>query len=63
MARKTKVISISVAEELDRMAEEKGVSGSELVRLMARSYRRVRMYRWLEENYRSTQWVPPEGVR
>ena len=46
MARKTKVISISVpevlAEELDRMAEEEGVSKSELVRLMARSYRRER---------------------
>jgi Arc/MetJ-type ribon-helix-helix transcriptional regulator len=46
MARKTKVISISVpeklAEELDRMAEEEGISKSELVRLMARSYRRER---------------------
>lgn len=46
MARKTKVISISVpevlAEELDRMTEEEGVSKSELVRLMARSYRRER---------------------
>ncbi len=46
MARKTKVISISVpevlAEELDRMAEEEGVSKSELVRMMARSYRRER---------------------
>lgn len=46
MARKTKVISISVpkvlAEELDRMAEEEGVSKSELVRLMARSYKRER---------------------
>ena len=46
MARKTKVISISVpevlAEELDRMAEEEGVSKSELVRLMVRSYKRDR---------------------
>ncbi len=46
MARKTKVISISVpkglAEELDRLAEEEGVSKSELVRLMARSYKRER---------------------
>jgi Arc/MetJ-type ribon-helix-helix transcriptional regulator len=46
MARKTKVISISVpeklAEELDRMAEEEGVSKSELVRLMVRSYKRER---------------------
>lgn len=46
MARKTKVISISVpevlAEELDRIAEEEGVSKSELVRLMARSYKRER---------------------
>ena len=46
MARKTKVISISVpeslAEELDRMAQEEGISKSELVRLMTRSYRRER---------------------
>jgi hypothetical protein len=46
MARKTKVISISVpeklAEELDRMAKEEGVSKSELVRLMVRSYKRER---------------------
>jgi metal-responsive CopG/Arc/MetJ family transcriptional regulator len=46
MARRTKVISISVpevlAEELDRMAEEEGVSKSELVRLMVRSYKRER---------------------
>ena len=44
MARKTKVISVSVpeklAEELDRIAKEEGISKSELVRLMARSYRR-----------------------
>ncbi|CAN5899714.1 hypothetical protein BH23ACT11_BH23ACT11_02520 [soil metagenome] len=40
MARKTRVLSISVpqvlAEELERMAEEEGVSKSELMRLMAR---------------------------
>ena len=46
MARKTKVISVSVpeklAEELDRIAKEEGISKSELVRLMARSYRRER---------------------
>ena len=46
MARKTKIISVSVpeklAEELDWMAEEEGISKSELVRLMVRSYRRER---------------------
>lgn len=44
MARSTKVLSVSVperlAEELERLAEEEGVSKSELVRLMARAYRR-----------------------
>ncbi len=39
-------MSISVpeqlAEELERMAEEEGVSRSELVRLMARAYKRER---------------------
>ena len=49
MARSTRVLSVSVpeklAEELERMAEEEGVSRSELVRLMpgptsARSPRR-----------------------
>ncbi len=46
MARSTRVLSISVpeqlAEELERMAEEEGVSRSELVRLMARAYKRER---------------------
>jgi metal-responsive CopG/Arc/MetJ family transcriptional regulator len=46
MARNTRVLSISVperlAEELERMAEEEGVSRSELVRLMARAYKRER---------------------
>lgn len=44
MARTTKVISVSVpeslAEDLERLASEEGVSKSELVRLMARSYKR-----------------------
>ncbi len=44
MARSTKVLSVSVperlAEELERLAAEEGVSKSELVRLMARAYRR-----------------------
>ena len=44
MARNTKVMSISVpqrlAEDLERLAAEEGISKSELVRLMARSYRR-----------------------
>lgn len=44
MARRTKVISVSVPEalarELERMAEEEGIGKSELVRLMARSYKR-----------------------
>lgn len=46
MARSTRVISVSVPEalarELDRMAEEEGISKSELVTLMARSYKRER---------------------
>lgn len=46
MARSTKVLSVSVperlAEEMERMAEEEGVSKSELVRLMVRAYRRER---------------------
>ena len=46
MARNTRVLSVSVpkrlAEELERMAEEEGVSKSELVRLMARAYKRER---------------------
>ncbi len=46
MARSTRVISISVpeklADELERMAAEEGISKSELVRLMAHSYRRER---------------------
>lgn len=46
MARSTKVLSVSVpqrlAEELERMAEEEGVSKSELVRLMARAYQKER---------------------
>lgn len=55
MARKTKVISISVpdalARDLDLMAEEEGVSKSELFRYMVRSYRRER---W-EQEYRKLQ--------
>lgn len=46
MARNTKVLSVSVperlAEDLERMAREEGVSKSELVRLMARAYKRER---------------------
>lgn len=46
MARSTKVMSISVpqklAEDLERLAAEEGISKSELVRLMARSYKRER---------------------
>jgi Arc/MetJ-type ribon-helix-helix transcriptional regulator len=46
VARSTKVLSVSVperlAEEMGRMAEEEGVSKSELVRLMVRAYRRER---------------------
>jgi metal-responsive CopG/Arc/MetJ family transcriptional regulator len=46
MARNTKVLSVSVperlAEEIERMAEEEGVSKSELVRLMVHAYRRER---------------------
>ncbi len=46
MARNTRVLSISVpqrlADELERMAKEEGISRSELVRLMARAYKRER---------------------
>jgi hypothetical protein len=46
VARSTRVLSISVpqrlAEELERMAEEEGISKSELVRLMARAYKKER---------------------
>jgi Arc/MetJ-type ribon-helix-helix transcriptional regulator len=46
VARSTKVLSVSVperlAEEMERISEEEGVSKSELVRLMFRAYRRER---------------------
>jgi metal-responsive CopG/Arc/MetJ family transcriptional regulator len=44
MARTTRVISISLPEklEIEEMAREEGISRSELVRQMARSYRRER---------------------
>ncbi len=46
MARSTKVLSISVperlAEELERMAAEEGVSRSELFRSMVKAYKRER---------------------
>jgi hypothetical protein len=46
VARSTRVLSISVpqrlAEELERMAEEEGISKSELVRLMVRVYKKER---------------------
>jgi metal-responsive CopG/Arc/MetJ family transcriptional regulator len=46
VARSTKVLSISVperlAEELDRMAAEEGVSKSELFRSMVKAYKRER---------------------
>jgi len=46
VARSTRVLSVSVperlAEEMERLAEEEGVSKSELVRLMFRAYRRER---------------------
>lgn len=44
MARTTKVISVSIpeklAEEIEEMAREEGISRSELFRLMAGAYRR-----------------------
>jgi Arc/MetJ-type ribon-helix-helix transcriptional regulator len=44
MARTTRVISVSVpeklAEEIEEMAREEGISKSELFRLMARAYKR-----------------------
>lgn len=53
MGRSTKIISVSVPEalasELGRMAEEEGISKSELFRLMVRSYKRERAeFRFLE---------------
>jgi metal-responsive CopG/Arc/MetJ family transcriptional regulator len=46
VARNTRVLSVSVpkrlAEELERMAGEEGVSKSELVRLMTRAYKKER---------------------
>jgi hypothetical protein len=46
VARSTKVLSISVperlAEELERMAAEEGVSRSELFRSMVKAYKRER---------------------
>ena len=46
MARSTRVLSISVpqrlAGELERMAEEEGISKSELFRLMVRAYKKER---------------------
>jgi metal-responsive CopG/Arc/MetJ family transcriptional regulator len=46
VARSTKVLSVSVperlADEMERLTEEEGVSKSELVRLMFRAYRRDR---------------------
>jgi metal-responsive CopG/Arc/MetJ family transcriptional regulator len=46
MARTTRVISISLpeklAQEIEEMAREEGISKSELFRLMARSYKRER---------------------
>ncbi len=46
MTRSTKVLSISVperlAEELERMAAEEGVSRSELFRSMVKAYKRER---------------------
>jgi metal-responsive CopG/Arc/MetJ family transcriptional regulator len=68
VARKTKVISISVpeklAEDLDRMAEEEGVSKSELVRLMARSYRRERVEaRFLELQRKMAPKARAMGIR
>ena len=46
MVRSTKVLSISVperlAEELERMAAEEGISRSELFRSMVKAYKRER---------------------
>lgn len=47
MARTTRVFSISLpeklAEEIEEMAREEGISKSELFRLMARAYRREQL--------------------
>lgn len=62
VARSTRVLSVSVpealAEEIERLAREEGVSKSELVRLMARAYRRERSE---EEFLRLQRELAPKG--
>lgn len=73
MARSTKVLSVSVperlAEELERMAKEEGISKSELVRLMARAYKRekseeefIRLQRELAPRVRAFGVLTEEDV-
>lgn len=67
MARSTKVISVSVPEavasELDLMAEEEGISKSELVRLMVRSYKRERAeFRFLDLQRRMAPKARARGI-
>jgi len=64
VARSTRVLSISVpqrlAEELERMAEEEGISKSELVRLMVRAYKKERSE---EEFLRLQRELAPKAQR
>ena len=67
MARSTKVLSVSVperlAEELEQMAEEEGISKSELFRSMVKAYRRERAeMRFLELQRRLALRARARGI-
>ena len=67
MVRSTKVLSVSVperlAEELEQMAEEEGISKSELFRSMVKAYRRERAeMRFLELQRRLAPRARARGI-
>jgi metal-responsive CopG/Arc/MetJ family transcriptional regulator len=67
MVRSTKVLSVSVperlAEELEQMAEEEGISKSELFRSMVKAYRRERAeMRFLELQRRLAPMARARGI-
>jgi len=67
MVRSTKVLSVSVperlAEELDQMAEEEGISKSELFRSMVKAYKRERAeMRFLELQGRLAPRARARGI-
>jgi metal-responsive CopG/Arc/MetJ family transcriptional regulator len=67
MVRSTKVLSVSVperlAEELEQMAEEEGISKSELFRSMVKAYRRERAeMRFLELQRRLALRARARGI-